>query len=98
MADDDIEALLREVEASLGNAGKPAASSSPAVPQSAAVSPTSSPEGQQPSVGSRLPAALVAGVVAGGGMWVGITLLSGLRLLAVVLAFVVGALAWLARG
>ena len=95
MADDDIEALLREVEASLGTP-KPS-SSSPAVPERSAVAPAPKAEITDRSGGSRLPAALVAGAVAGGGMWLGITLLSGLQWLAVVIAFVVGTLAWLAR-
>lgn len=92
MADDDIEALLREVEASTGRA---AASSQP--PQATPPAERGPAEVDRARGASRVGGALVAGAVAAGGTWLAITFLSGLRWLAVVVAFVVAVVAWLVK-
>jgi len=92
MADDDIEALLREVEASTAGTTPRQASpgAEPATRPADAVA-------ERASLRSRAGGALVAGAVAAGGTWLAITFLSGLRWLAIAVAFVVAAVAWIVR-
>ena len=90
MADDDIEALLRQVESSL-NPGAPA-------PSSANVPAAQPPTSEQPTKNSGdIVPALIAGAVGAGGVWLAITFLQGLKWLAVIVAFVVTVFLWLRR-
>ncbi len=93
MADDDYDALLRQVEASMGTPGSP----QPSAPVPTKSAPPAPNAGDGVPV-SRVVGALVAGGVAGAAVWLVLSLASGLIIPAVLVTFVAVAIAWLVRG
>ena len=94
MADDDYDALLRQVEASLGAQGSPPT----AVPVPASKPATPAPTSSDGVSAGRVIGALVAGGVAGDAVWLVLSLATGLIIPAVLVTFVAVAIAWLVRG
>jgi len=97
MADDDIEDLLKQVEASMSKAKEnPAVSSaSPSVKDQ--TQPERRSRASEPVTVGRVVGGLIAGGVAGAAVWLVLTLTSALIIPAVLVAFVATTIAWVVR-
>ena len=97
MADDDIEDLLKQVEASMNAAkGNPPATPAPPASKDQA-EPERRSRASDPVTVGRVVGGLVAGGVAGAAVWLVLTLAAGLIVPAVLVAFVATTIAWIVR-
>ena len=100
MADDNIDDLLKQVEASM-NAAKGTSPLPPAERASPSVKDQSQAErrsrASDPVTVGRVVGGLIAGGVAGAAVWLVLTLTSALIIPAVLVAFVATTIAWVVR-